>query len=82
MLRRRHLVLLVLIRDKRLFAAAESRIDRTLSIYVKAAAADLVLRREKSIASLRRLGVDVLDVYPEQVSASLVNRYLDLKSKN
>ncbi len=81
-LRRRHLVLLTLIRDKRLFAAGESRIDRLLSIHVKAAAADLIMRRAKSIASLRRLGIDVLDVYPEQVTASLVNHYLDLKSRN
>ena len=81
-LRRRHLVLLALIRDKRLFETGHSRISRRVSLYTKAAAADLILRRDKSIASLRRLGVDILDVYPEQLSASLINHYLDLKSKN
>jgi uncharacterized protein (DUF58 family) len=81
-LRRSHLVMLALIRDQNLFRAAESPAAASGSLYTKAAAADLILRRAKTIAALRRLGVDILDVYPEEISASLINRYLDLKSRN
>jgi len=81
-LRRKHLVLLVLIRDRNLFLAAESPSAAAGSVFTKAAAADLILRRAKTIAALHRLGVDILDVYPEQVSADLVNHYLELKARN
>jgi uncharacterized protein (DUF58 family) len=81
-LRRKHLVLLALVRDKNLFGAAEATVEHGGSLYTKAAAADLILRRAKTIAALRRLGVDILDVYPEEISATLVNHYLDLKSRN
>jgi uncharacterized protein (DUF58 family) len=81
-LRRKHLVILALIRDKNLFRTAEAGAGEAASLYTKAAAADLILRRAKTIAALRRLGVDILDVYPEEISATLVNRYLDIKSRN
>ncbi|MBN1525796.1 MAG: DUF58 domain-containing protein [Spirochaetales bacterium] len=79
---KRHKIMLVCIRDKNLFITSEAVVDQNTSIYTKAAAADLILRRSKTIHSLRHAGIDVLDVYPEDVSAKLLNQYLKIKSRN
>jgi uncharacterized protein (DUF58 family) len=50
-------------------------------LHTKAAAADLILRRKKTIHNLRRLGIDIPDVYPGEISARLVSRYR-AKSRN
>mgnify|MGYP000213593626 CR=1 FL=1 len=81
-LKKKHIVIMILIRDNNLFQTATGTVSERLSVYTKAAAADLVLRRNKTVHSLRRLGVDVLDLAPEDVSAKILNRYLELKTRN
>ena len=63
MLKKKHIVLLVLLRDKILFEAADGIPGKTLSVYTKAAACDMILRRNKTIMNLKRLGIEVLDLF-------------------
>lgn len=82
LIKKKHIVLLVLLRDKNLFQTADSIPGTKTSIYTKAAAVDLVLRRNKAIFDLKRLGIEVLDLFPEQVNADTLNKYLNIKHKN
>ena len=83
----RHLPLGVLLRDHRLFeavdlhgTAAENSPDEQL--FPAAAAADILTWRHQILADLETKGVLSLDVFPEQMTAPLVNRYLDIKARH
>jgi uncharacterized protein (DUF58 family) len=80
-LSRRQLVLFVALRDPALDAAALTRPRRLGDVYRSVVASDFVRERERVIARLRRSGVLCLDADPAQVSARLVNRYLDVKRR-
>jgi len=81
-LSKRHLVILVALRDKNLFAMAyTSKINYT-TVFLKAASADLLLRRKNILKRLSRLGVDVLDLEPEDVTPRLLSRYLYHRGRN
>ncbi len=78
----RHLPLAVLLRDHALFdAAAEPVVDDT-SLYRAAAAAEIVNWRHGVLADMERQGVLALDAFPEQMTAPLVNRYLEIKARH
>ncbi len=81
-LRKKHIVLLVLIRDKNLFTIGESLLSDRINIFTKTASADLILRRNKTIYNLKRLGIDILDLYPEEVCAKVINKYVEIKNRN
>ncbi len=82
----RHLPLGVLLRDHSLFdflARPEERCeDQELRLYTTAAAAEIVTWRHHVLADLETKGVLALDVFPEQMTAPLVNRYLDIKARH
>ncbi len=80
-IKKNHMVLLVLLRDKTIFEIADQNISGSKDIYLKAAGADMILRRNKTIAGLRKLGIEVLDLFPEQVSAGVINSYFRFKRK-
>ena len=82
MLKKKHIMLLVLLKDKNLFNIAESIPGKYNSIYTKAAAVDLILRRNKTIYNLKRLGIEVLDLFPEEVTTTTLNKYLSIKHRN
>jgi uncharacterized protein (DUF58 family) len=52
-----------------------------LGLYRSAAAEELVRERENALARMRRAGVGVLDVAPTQMTAAVVNRYLEIKAR-
>jgi uncharacterized protein (DUF58 family) len=81
-LKKKHIVLLVLIRDKNLFNIGESLLSGRLTVFTKAASADLILRRNKMIFDLKKLGIDILDLYPEEITAKVINKYVEIKSRN
>jgi uncharacterized protein (DUF58 family) len=81
-LRGRHLPLAVLLRDHDLFALADRAGDHGPALYQGAAAAALLNWRERVLAGLRQSGVLTLDVFPEELSALLVNRYLEIKARH
>jgi uncharacterized protein (DUF58 family) len=78
----RHLPLGVFLRDHDLFAVADRAAGDGPSLYSGAAAASLLNWRERVLVGLRLRGVLTLDVFPEEMTAVLVNRYLDIKARH
>jgi uncharacterized protein (DUF58 family) len=78
----RHLPVVVALRNDALVAAA-SPADRrsTTALYESAAAEELLSAREEALQQMRRAGVDVVDASPTQLSAAVVNRYLEIKAR-
>jgi uncharacterized protein (DUF58 family) len=78
----RHLPLGVLLRDHRLFDAADNLATNNAALYRAAAAAEILLWRRQVLHDLTSKGVLALDVFPEQMTAPLVNQYLDAKARH
>lgn len=78
----RHLPLGVLLRDHQLFDAAEIPQPVGHDLFRAAAAAEILNWRREVLTDLEHQGVLTLDVYPEDVTAPLVNRYLDIKARH
>jgi uncharacterized protein (DUF58 family) len=84
----RHLPLGVLLRDHAIFDAANvpamagvaATDDATL--YRATAAQDIITWRTSVLRDLESQGVLALDVFPEQMTAPLVNRYLEIKARH
>ncbi|MEO0649926.1 MAG: DUF58 domain-containing protein, partial [Planctomycetota bacterium] len=79
LLTRRHLPLLVAMRNSSLFAAASAPADGLDGAYRRAAAAELVGARRTSLERRRRAGVHVVDIEPDQSVTAAVDAYLDIK---
>lgn len=78
----RHLTLGVLLRDRSVFEAADAEYPNDILLYRAAAAADILSWRAQVLADLQRKGVLSLDVFPEDLTAPLVNRYLEIKARH
>jgi uncharacterized protein (DUF58 family) len=78
----RHLALVVALRNDAIFAAALPRaVGGPTVLYESAAAEELILAREEALQRMRRAGVSVIDVSPQLMTASLINRYLEIKAR-
>ena len=80
-LRRRHLPLVITMRDPALDDAARLWPREPAESYARAVAGGLLADREASLRVLRRSGVDTLDADARTLSPRLVNRYLELKRR-
>ena len=80
-LARTHLPLVVTISDPDVVAASVQQPTDTASVYERAAAADLLDERRVMLEQLGRRGIQVLDVPANQLSLSVIQRYLDIKRK-
>jgi uncharacterized protein (DUF58 family) len=80
-LRRRHLPLVITVRDPALDDAARREPRQPGDAYERAVAGGLLADREASLQVLRRSGVDTLDADARTLSPRLVNRYLELKRR-
>jgi uncharacterized protein (DUF58 family) len=78
----RHLPLAVLLRDHSLFNAAQTLPGSDASLYRAAAAQEIINWRRGVLADLHSQGVLSLDVFPEQLTAPLVNSYLEIKARH
>jgi uncharacterized protein (DUF58 family) len=78
----RHLPLAVLLRDRVLFDAADRQLASEEELFRAAAAADILTWRHQVLADLSAKGVLSLDVFPEEMTAPLVNQYLDIKARH
>lgn len=78
----RHLPLGVLLRDHQLFDAAEVARPAGNELYRAAAAAEILNWRRQMLTELEHQGVLTLDVFPEEMTAPLVNRYLTIKARH
>ncbi|TWU41753.1 DUF58 domain-containing protein [Novipirellula artificiosorum] len=77
-----HLPLGVLLRDHTMFDAADSPSGSRFSMYRSAAAADILLWRHQVLKDLEHRGVLVVDAFPDELTAPLVNQYLEIKAKH
>jgi uncharacterized protein (DUF58 family) len=77
-----HLPLGVLLRDREMFEAADSPDGDRFNMYRAAAAADILLWRDQVLKDLQHRGVLTIDVFPDELTAPLVNQYLEVKAKH
>ncbi len=75
----RHLPLMVILRDVEIDDLVEGS---GADPYVRGAAAELSSFRDRLLRDLKRHGALVLDVAPGQLTASLINRYLEIKARH
>lgn len=81
----RHLPLVVMMRDLGLEGLALGSSSATAAgagLYERAAAAELLVERNRLLRELRQRGALVLDVAPGELSPQLVRRYLDIKARH
>ena len=81
-LARRSLPLVVTISDPDIVAASHLHPSDTLGVYQRAAATQLLEERRIALDSLARRGVLTLDVPANQLSLSVIQRYLEIKRKS
>ncbi len=77
-----HLPLGVLLRDRAMFEAADSPDGEPFNMYRAAAAADILLWRDEILKNLEHRGVLIVDAFPDELTAPLVNQYLEVKAKH
>lgn len=78
----KHLPLGVFLRDQDIFAMADDAPETGPGLYRGAAAAALLTWRERALAGLRLRGVLTLDVAPGDLTAPLINEYLQIKARH
>jgi len=81
-LRRRHLPLVVTVRDPAVVDAARAVPLTEEDAYARAVASGLLADREDTLRVLRLSGVETIDADTRTLSPRLVNRYLDLKRRS
>ncbi|HEX2331619.1 MAG TPA: DUF58 domain-containing protein [Burkholderiales bacterium] len=79
LLRTRHLVVLASLREAIISRALSARVDSFDRAVTHAAAADYLAARERTFRRIGASGALCLDIEPERLAISLVNRYLELK---
>ncbi len=77
-----HRVVCVTVSDPNILAAAKSVPTDSAGVYQKAVATQVLQERRAAITVLKRRGVWTIDSPPEDLSADLINHYLDLKSRS
>jgi uncharacterized protein (DUF58 family) len=78
----KHLPLAVLLRDHAIFDAAAVATTDDAALYRAAAANEIVSWRRSVLADMERQGVLSVDAFAEQLTAPLVNRYLEIKARH
>jgi uncharacterized protein (DUF58 family) len=78
----RHLPLGVLLRDRQLFEAADIQHPKGDELFRAAAAAEILTWRHQVLIDLASRGVLTVDTFPEELTAPLINRYLEIKARH
>jgi uncharacterized protein (DUF58 family) len=78
----RHLPLVVTMHDPHIAAIARSPASSAGAVYERAVAERLIDERRVILDTLNRAGVLTLDVEADKLSIALINKYLELKSRN
>lgn len=77
---RRHIPLVITIKDMRLYDIASGSIKDTSDVFLKSASLKLIEEREKIRRIFSDSGIAALDVPPDKLSVEVVNKYLAMKS--
>lgn len=83
----RHLPLGVLLRDRRMFEAVELPVGNLHAadeeaLFRAAAAADILGWRQQVLTDMENQGILSVDVFPDELTTPLVNRYLEIKARH
>jgi len=78
----RHLPVLCLMRDRSVFEIADNPALDESVLYRSGAAANLLLWRHEILKKVSDNGALVVDAFPDQLTAPLINRYLEVKAKH
>ncbi len=81
-LTKRHIVLFAALKTPLLHAVMEEPPENLQTAWKSALAYRLLDQRDEALESLRKSGVYVLDVLPENLGAKLINDFLELRSRN
>ena len=81
-LRKPHLVLGAFLRNVPLYDRLQEIPETDLDAFQIAAAAEMVYTQSLQISKLEKTGVLVQDTLPEDLSATLISRYLDIKARH
>jgi uncharacterized protein (DUF58 family) len=81
LLRPVHLPLCATLQDPRAVEASRGASDTAQEMYRRTVALDLLSERRRVLESLQKLGALVVDSAPDELSVNVVNRYLELKSR-
>lgn len=76
-----HLPLCVLLKDREVEARAALLAETPEEICTQAAAAEVLLWRDRIVSEMQRAGVLMLDVFADQLTGALVTRYLETKAR-
>lgn len=78
----RHLPMGVLLRDRRIFEAANAEQPVGPQLFRSAAAAEILTWRQEVLTDLEHKGVLTIDAFPEELTAPMVNQYLEVKARH
>jgi len=78
----RHLPIVVAMSDTEIVNLANAMPEEKADVYRQGVAAEILLRRERLLAKLSSAGVMVMDAAPEKISAAILDRYLEIKTRN
>jgi uncharacterized protein (DUF58 family) len=81
LLTKKHVPVLVTVNDAPVIAMAKQPINESAATYERAIAEQTLAQRALRLDTLRQRGVQTLDVPANELSVAVVNRYLELKSK-
>lgn len=79
--RPRHLPLVVALRDPSFAAIAAKTPESADEVYEKVVAREMEEERARAVRELERQGAHVIDVLPEEFSAAVVSKYIELKAR-
>ncbi len=77
-----HRVVCVTVSDPNIIRAAKGMPESSADVYQKAVAQQVLQERRQAISVLKRRGVWTIDSPPEDLTADLINHYLDLKARS
>lgn len=78
----RHLPMVVMLRERAIFRMADDAIEGRQDLFRGAAAASLLNWRERVLANMNRKGIMTLDLFPDELTAPLINQYLEIKARH
>jgi uncharacterized protein (DUF58 family) len=78
---RRHLPLVVTLRNTALDETAERPVRDERDVFRRAAAEELLQARAQALAGMQRAGILVADTRPQDATPAAVNRYLEVKRR-
>lgn len=78
---KRHIPLIITIRDERLYETAGMDIENSEDVFLKSASIKLVKEREKALKIFRNSGIACVDTAPDKLSIKVINKYLEMKAK-